>query len=455
MEDFTERPPRLKAPVPLPPPAPAAWVRFLVLGAACAVAVLVYVHRLGFARALPTIQNDLGLSNEQVTGLTAAFLVAYGLFEIPCGLLGDRLGVRHLLPLLVLGWSLITACTGFATRLSTAWALPFLYLLALRLLFGMLQAGAFPSLSRMLADWMPPSWRASAQGLIWTSTRVGGMVAPRLLGGLMVLCGNWQTPLVLISSLGLVWCLAFWPWFRNRPEEITRGGPGRELLVSRPPGHGKVPWAKMLRSRSVWALCLTYGFGGFAANFYVTLLPTYLRNQRHLSERETDWLSALPFAFGLVACTAGGLLSDALISRTGNRKWGRRLNGTVGMALGALAWLSITWVPGTVGLAVVLCLIFFCNDMVMGPAWAACADVGERYAGTLGGAMNMTGSLAGALGNLAAGFLFSREFAWHVAGRDFLLQGKDLLFVIYAGSFAMAALCWLQVDVTRTLANDP
>src|SRR5262249_9539483 len=137
MEDFTERPHRLKAPVLLPLPAPAAWVRFLVLGAACAVAVLVYVHRLGFARALPTIQNDLDLSNEQVTGLTAAFLVAYGLFEIPCGLLGDRLGVRHLLPLLVLGWSLVTACTGFATRLPTTLALPFLYLLVLRLLFGM------------------------------------------------------------------------------------------------------------------------------------------------------------------------------------------------------------------------------------------------------------------------------------------------------------------------------
>ena len=57
----------------------------------------------------------------------------------------------------------------------------------------------------------------------------------------------------------------------------------REIAMSRGPrsqGHGAIPWTKMLRSRSVWALCLMYGCGGFAANFFVTYLPSYLRKQR-------------------------------------------------------------------------------------------------------------------------------------------------------------------------------
>src|SRR5262249_41082333 len=79
-------------------------VRYQVLAVACSMAVVTYLHRVGFARALP----KLNLSNEDSSWLTAAFMVAYGLFEIPCGLLGDRLGTRHLLTGLVLGWSLVT-----------------------------------------------------------------------------------------------------------------------------------------------------------------------------------------------------------------------------------------------------------------------------------------------------------------------------------------------------------
>jgi len=181
-----------------------------------------------------------------------------------------------------------------------------------------------------------------------------------------------------------------------------------------------------------------YGFGGFAANFYVTLLPTYLRNHRGLSDGVTSWLSGLPFACGLVACVGGGFLSDLIIRRTGNRKWGRRLNGTCGTLIGGIAWLFLNGVQDTWMLGFLLCLIFFCNDLAMGPAWAACADIGERYAGTLGGAMNMIGSFAGAAGNLLAGYLLQANHS-------------GILFAVFAGSVWLGGLCWQGVDVTKPL----
>jgi hypothetical protein len=64
--------------------------------------------------------------------------------------------------------------------------------------------------------------------------------------------------------------------------------------------------------------------------------------------------------------------------------------------------------------------------------------VGERYAGSLSGAMNMTGAFVGAAGARFAGALFDR-------GQD------DVVFVVYACSYALAALCWLAVDVTQPL----
>jgi sugar phosphate permease len=420
-------------------------VRFQVLLAACSVAVVAYVHRVGFAAVAPELKDYLCLNDRDMGYLLAVFLLAYGGFEVPGGLLSDRLGVRHVLTLLVLGWSLMTGCIALVVFLPAVMAVQFGFLLALRFLFGMFQAGGFPALARVMADWMPVQERATAQGLIWTASRLGGALAPLFLAALIVQCESWQLPLLIVAYIGFLWCAAFWPWFRDKPEEMPQVNAAELAVIAAGrrarPAHAHLPWSRMLSSRSVWALCLMYGCGGFAANFFVTWLPTYLRSQRKLTADETKWLASLPLACGVVACVLGGVISDWIIRRWGNRKWGRRLNGTVGMALGSLAWLGLNAVQGTWALAALLCLIFFLNDLAMGPAWASCTDIGERYAGTLGGAMNMVGNIAGAAGNLVAGYLFH-------------LGNPQLVFLIYACSFALGSLCWLGVDVTKPLSAE-
>src|SRR5205814_6173769 len=165
----------------------------------------------------------------------------------------------------------------------------------------------------------------------------------------------------------------------------------------------------------------------------------YLQNHRGLSAAQTKWLTSLPLGCGILACAIGGFLSDWFIRRSGNRKWGRRLNGSVGLTLAGLAIFSTIWVHNVYLLGALLCFTFFCNDINMGPAWAACADVGERYAGTVGGAMNMVGNLMAAAGSLMAGRLFH---AGHTR----------VVFVIFACSFWVASVCWMGVDATKSLS---
>ncbi len=385
-------------------------IRYQVLLAACSVAVISYIHRVGFATASTALKDDLCLSSKDLGYLMTAFLLAYGGFEVPGGMLGDRFGVRHVLAILVLGWSLLTGGITLVLLLPAVWGLRFAVLWGLRFGFGMFQAGGFPSLSRMMTDWMPMRERASAQGLVWMSSRLGGASVPLLLGALFDWYGTWPTPLWLLAGLGFFWCALFWPWFRSRPEQMEQVNPAeRELIAAgrtRSGGHEHVPWTVLFRSRSVWGLCGMYGFGAFSATFFITMLPDYLQNHRGLSAHQTQWLTSLPLACGIVGCVAGGYLSDWLLRRH-SRKWGRRLNGAVGLVLAGLAALSTLWVQDWRLLAVLLCVTFFCNDMNMGPAWAACADIGDRYAGTLGGAMNMTGNLSAALMTSVAGLLLS------------------------------------------------
>jgi sugar phosphate permease len=468
-------------------------VRYLVLAAACSLAVLTYVQRQGFVAGTPYIKNDLGLDDQQMGYLASVWLIAYGVFQVPGGLLGDRLGARHLLTLLVLGWSLLVGVVALTAALPPGGWLVFACLVVLRFLFGAFQAGGFPGLARVVADWMPSRQRGSAQGTIWTFSRLGGALAPLLvvwlitqvfgqpatwqgpthltlqtlgaqgtapagapvgvmaqvLGAVGVMqspawaLSDWATPCWVLAGLGLLWCAFFWPWFRNRPEEMSSANAAECGLIAagRPPGAGgksPVPWSVFPRSRNVWALCLMYGFTGFAGNFITSLLPIYLRDHLHLGDTTTARLTGLPLACGVISCVLGGVLSDWLIRRTGSRKWGRRLVGVTTLLLAALACLLPIWAGNVWMLAVAFGAWMFFNDGMLGPGWASCADVGERYAGTLSGAMNMTGSLVGAVGMALAGRLLRRgEY--------------DLMFLIFAVSYVLAALCWLAVDVTKPL----
>src|SRR3954447_14031267 len=92
-----------------PPPSVLrpSWVRHQVLAVACSLAVLTYVQRQGFVAGTPYIKESLHLDDQQIGFLASAWLVAYGLFQVPGGLLGDRFGARNLLTFLVLSWSLL------------------------------------------------------------------------------------------------------------------------------------------------------------------------------------------------------------------------------------------------------------------------------------------------------------------------------------------------------------
>lgn len=149
-----------------PTPVAPTRVRYAVLGTACSLAVLTYVQRQGFVAATPYIKEDLQFSNELMGYLGAVWLVAYRAFQVPGGWLGDRFGARHMLTMLVLGWSLAVGAVGLIAGLpGGAWG-PFAFLVALQFLFAALQSGGFPVLARVVADWVPASRRASAQGTI-------------------------------------------------------------------------------------------------------------------------------------------------------------------------------------------------------------------------------------------------------------------------------------------------
>src|SRR5438034_2822620 len=110
-------------PLPEPPPSklsPAvrpSHARYWVIVFAVTLAVITYIDRVCISKAAPDIQRDLGLDKKQMGWIFSAFTLAYALFEIPAGRLGDRYGPRNVLMKVVAMWSLFTAATGAAWNL--------------------------------------------------------------------------------------------------------------------------------------------------------------------------------------------------------------------------------------------------------------------------------------------------------------------------------------------------
>jgi ACS family glucarate transporter-like MFS transporter len=415
------------------PPRPAerpTGVRHWVVVFAAALAVITYMDRVSISFAAPAIRHDLGLSEVQMGWVFAAFGWAYALFEVPGGFLGDWMGPRRVLIRIVLWWSCFTAATG--------WAWSFVSLTATRFLFGMGEAGCFPNLTKAFTTWLPDTERVRAQGILWLSARWGGALTPLLVAAIMRAIG-WRHSFEIFGLIGVVWALLFFFWYRDNPLENPKLNTAeRELLKHTSQlasGHGDVPWSRLVRSRQVWMLCGQYFCLNYGWYFYVTWLPSYLREERHLTIGTSAWLSVLPLLCGGLGNPACVLLSRLIVRKTGNVALSRRISAFLGFA-GASAFLAYsTMVHDPLLAMLAIGMASFSNDLVMPGAWATVMDVGGKYAGTLSGIMNMCGNIGGALSPLAIGYMLSWSH-----------NNWNLTFYISAAVYSMGILFWALLD---------
>src|SRR5215470_14166477 len=144
----------------------ATRVRYGVLGFTLALTAIAYLDRVCISTAAPAIKADLQIDDAHMGYVFSAFTLAYALFEVPSGWLADRFGARLMLTRIVIWWSAMTAATGLASGFGS--------LLAVRFLFGVGEAGTFPSISRAYARWLPTHERGRAFGLALMAGALGG-----------------------------------------------------------------------------------------------------------------------------------------------------------------------------------------------------------------------------------------------------------------------------------------
>jgi sugar phosphate permease len=407
---------------------------------AVTLSILAYIDRVCISQAAPLISKDLGFDKRQMGMVFSAFALAYALFEVPGGWMGDWMGPRKVLMRIVIWWSAFTAITGAMWNLLSMWIC--------RFLFGAGEAGCFPNLTKAFSVWLPHEERVKAQGIMWTFARWGGAFTPPLV---ILVLGfiSWRQAFMLFGAIGVVWAVWFYRWFRDNPKDHPSVNPAElELLrhaAENAQTHGSIPWHLLLRSRSVWLLWVQYFLLSFPWYFYITWLPTYLQEHRQVSVAESANLSIFPLLFGGFGSLFCGFLSPRVAIWTGSVKTTRRLMASLGF-FGAGVMLLISIQLGNPLYAMIFMgLASFCNDLVMPGAWAACMDIGGKYAGTLSGSMNMMGNMAGFVAPWVGGVILeSTKASTGVADWNAFLY-------LMAGVYLLGTVVWPFIDPERPL----
>ena len=420
-------------------------IRFVVLGFLCALAGVLYLDRICVAAALDSIQTDLRLTNTESGYVLMAFTLAYGLFEIPTGRWGDRIGGRRVLTRISLWWSAFTALTGACTALWT--------LVAVRFLFGAGEAGAFPNVARVLSRWFPDEERGRAQGLLLAASSIGGALAP-FLAAVMVQSIGWRATFVAFGGVGAVWAAAFWLWFRDDPATHPAVNPAELAHIGRRVTandvHTAIPWAAVARNPSIRSLGLIMALASFNSYIYFSWFPKYLKEGRHIAATEAGLMASLVLALAAAGTLAGGFVVDRIVVRGGGSTRWRLLGGAAFFAAAALLGCALgirdPWIA-----AFITALSCFAAQSTL-PLWWSCAiGVSGRHVGALFGLMNGLG----VFGAMTSQYLVGALADW-MGSRGFSDRDQwDPIFFIDVGVLILAGLIWSTFRFVTVETVDP
>lgn len=434
-------------------PAAATHVRYHVIAATTLAALMLYLDRICIAEIakLDQFKTDLKLSDHQVGVVLSAFFFAYAFAQVPAGWLSDRFGARKMLPIYIIIWSACTMLTG--------WASGFMMLMVARLLFGVSQAGCYPTAGSLIKRWISLPRRGAASSIVSFGGRLGGAIAPLLTAWLLKDYLGWRAVLTLYGAAGLFVAIHFYRVFRNTPgQHPSCNDAERELILSHDPTSGDStsdasdadsqrpsfpPLLPLIRSGPMWLMCaLQFGINvGWV--FLVTWLPTYLKDVKGVDAKVGGLMSTIVLFSGIVGMLLGGQLTDWSTRRFGKR-WGRSLPLAACNAVALCAYLSCLRLESAWAFVVAASLVAFVTDMGVPAIWAYMQDVGGKNTAAVFGWGNMWGNFGAATTPLLVPIVlksWDTNGDWHEA------------FYLFSAGYLVACLCALGINANRKVGE--
>ncbi|AFL87420.1 sugar phosphate permease [Terriglobus roseus DSM 18391] len=378
------------------------WYFVLLVAAAIAIS---YFDRQTLPVAIAAIQRTIPISNQQFSYLQTAFLLSYAALYMVGGRMLDRLGTRRGFLLIMLWWSLACALHSLATG--------FTLLLIARFLLGGGEGGAFPAASRVVAEWVPAHQRSTAMGLINGGTAIGSVLAPPVIGFILLRSG-WRAVFVSAGALGLAWVVWWWFAYRTDGATVTVNTVDARIVGDR------MSWFDVVRQRNVQSFVFAKFMSDSAWYFLLFWLPKYLYDARGFDVKQVSYYAWIPYAASGVGSFLGGWFSSYLLRRGHSLNFARKL--ALGLCAAGMPVVMLVSVSPVRVAILLFSIAFFCQQAWSGLIMTLPTDIFPlTLVGTVAGLIGFGGAIGGAIFGLVAGFLLGHGFTY---GTLFVLVGS-------------------------------
>ena len=414
--------------------------RFLI-GLLTALSFLSYALRMNISVAAQFMMPQLGLTTVQMGQIFSAFMLGYALFQVPWGIIGDRMGPHKTMSAAILIWTVTTLLTGLVSGRTASAIVGFFLLWTVRFVLGIGEAAMFPIAARATASWVLPTRRAGVMAFVLAGAFAGAAATGPAIAALMVSIG-WRESFYVAAAITLVvGAIRHFaaPTHSTQPKSAEQPVPSAVAKVRAVSETPRPPWWELLKNRNVQLLCVSYFLNSYVLFVFVFWLYLYLVQQRGFGVLRSGFYTALPFIIASVFCPISGFISDQLVLRLG-LTWGRRSVAAV-CQIGSGIFLLVgvfahALIAALLGLSLSVGLL--CSTE---PAfWSTSIDLAGENVGASGGIMNMAGNLGGVVSTA----LFPIAIRW---------IGWTGAFEVTAGLTFAAAALWFFISVRRRAAE--
>ena len=280
--------------------------------------IIAYLDRINLSVVLsvPEFIHTFRLTDTDRGLLNSAFFWSYAIMQIPAGYLVDRYGSKYTFATGFVLWSLVSALTTAVTSISQ--------LFTLRLILGVCESVVTPASMRWIRYHFTEKERGFALGIYTTGSKIGSAIAVPVTAALIQYFG-WRGMFLIMGFGCAVWLV---PWLIAAPNDLRRtvsDGTDSSLSVR-----------ELLSSPAIWGVIIGAFCYSYFYMFYMTWLPAYFVEHRHLSMQEMSSYSAASFAGMAVVAAPAGWLADRLIAKGRDAIRIRKLFTILGMLIASI-----------------------------------------------------------------------------------------------------------------------
>ncbi|XP_032682800.1 sialin-like [Odontomachus brunneus] len=400
----------------------AGYVRFLFALMLCVANMIIYGLKVNIATAIiGMVKKKPGISDwsdecpeyepdaDVVTDIDGPFdwssrdqglvvsiyFAGYLVGMFPAGYCADRFNTKIVLLICVLGNAFLTILVPITANVLSA-------LYVVRFFTGVVSSANLPIVNVLVGKWVIYEEKSMWVGIIYAGTSLGTVISI-LTSGMILNYLGWEAIFYIHGVLPLIWCVVFYIFFEDSPEEqkyIT--DEERSLIVNsyghRSPGSMKmkIPWKSIFTSVPFWALIATNTLGNFCWYFLLTQMPLYMNKILRFDIRANALITCTPY---FVNAFTNPLLGKTLDWGRQKGLWTQTIARKIAVFISCIppsifliiiAYIGCARVTSTVllTLSIVVCGAIFVGHLTNQN------DLAPNYAGILMGITNTPGTIS-------------------------------------------------------------